>query len=76
MDLNPTLPGAIYPQQTNGAGCAGTAMHHAAMANRKDMMVELARLGCDWRTKADGIDGATASFVFCGQHGKSNFLQV
>ena len=51
-------------------------MHHAAMANKKDMMFALARLGCDWRSRADGIDGATASFVLCGQHGKTTRQQV
>lgn len=51
-------------------------MHHAAMANKKDMMYALARLGCDWRARADGIDGATASFVLCGQHGKTTRQQV
>ena len=51
-------------------------MHHAAMANKKDMMFELARLGCDWRARADGIDGATAAFVLCGQHGKTTRQQV
>jgi hypothetical protein len=51
-------------------------MHHAAMANKKDMMFALARLGCDWRARADGIDGATASFVLCGQHGKTTRQQV
>ena len=56
--------------------CAGTAMHHAAMANKKEMMFALARLGCDWRARADGIDGATASFVLCGQHGKTTRQQV
>jgi hypothetical protein len=50
-------------------------MHHAAMANKKDMMFALARLGCDWRARADGIDGATASFVLCGQHGKTGRQQ-
>lgn len=54
----------------------GTAMHHAAMANKKEMMFALARLGCDWRARADGIDGATASFVLCGQHGKTTRQQV
>jgi hypothetical protein len=53
----------------------GTAMHHAAMANKKDMMFSLARLGCDWRARADGIDGASASFVLCGQHGKTTRQQ-
>lgn len=43
-------------------------MHHAAMANKKEMMFTLARLGCDWRARAEGIDGATAAFVLCGQH--------
>lgn len=47
---------------------AGTPMHHAAMANKKEMMFTLARLGCDWRARAEGIDGATAAFVLCGQH--------
>jgi len=51
-------------------------MHHAAMANKKEMMFTLARLGCDWRARADGIDGATAAFVLCGQHGKSTRQQV
>ena len=51
-------------------------MHHAAMANKKEMMFALARLGCDWRARADGIDGATASFVLCGQHGKTTRQQV
>lgn len=55
---------------------AGTAMHHAAMANKKEMMFALARLGCDWRARADGIEGATASFVLCGQHGKTTRQQV
>ena len=55
---------------------AGTPMHHAAMANKKEMMFMLARLGCDWRSKADGINGATAAFVFCGQHGKPARQQV
>lgn len=50
-------------------------MHHAAMANKKDMMFALARLGCDWRARADGIDGATATFVLCGQHGKTSRQQ-
>lgn len=53
----------------------GTAMHHAAMANKKEMMFALARMGCDWRAKADGIEGATASFVLCGQHGKTTRQQ-
>lgn len=51
-------------------------MHHAAMANKKEMMFMLARLGCDWRSKADGINGATAAYVFCGQHGKPARQQV
>ena len=51
-------------------------MHHAAMANKKDLMFALARLGCDWRARADAIDGATASFVLCGQHGKTTRQQV
>jgi hypothetical protein len=51
-------------------------MHHAAMANKREMMLTLARLGCDYRAKADGIDGATAAFVLCGQHGKSSQQQV
>ena len=51
-------------------------MHHAAMANKKEMMFTLARLGCDWRARADGIDGATAAFVLCGQHGKTTRQQV
>jgi hypothetical protein len=51
-------------------------MHHAAMANKKDMMFALARLGCDWRARADGIDGASATFVLCGQHGKTTRQQV
>lgn len=51
-------------------------MHHAAMANKQDMMFALARLGCDWRARADGIDGATASFVLCGQHGKTTRQQA
>ena len=55
---------------------AGTAMHHAAMANKKEMMFALARLGCDWRARAEGIDGASASFVLCGQHGKTTRQQV
>lgn len=36
----------------------------------------LARLGCDWRARAEGIDGATAAFVLCGQHGKTTRQQV
>ncbi len=55
---------------------AGTAMHHAAMANKREMMLTLARLGCDYRAKADGIEGATATFVLCGQHGKTTQQQV
>ncbi len=51
-------------------------MHHAAMANKKEMMFALARLGCDWRARAEGIDGATAAFVLCGQHGKTTRQQV
>lgn len=51
-------------------------MHHAAMANKREMMLTLARLGCDYRARADGIDGATAAFVLCGQHGKSSQQQV
>lgn len=51
-------------------------MHHAAMANKKEMMFTLARLGCDWRARAEGIDGATAAFVLCGQHGKTTRQQV
>ena len=51
-------------------------MHHAAMANKKEMMFTLASLGCDWRARADGIDGATAAFVLCGQHGKTTRQQV
>lgn len=54
----------------------GTPMHHAAMANKKEVMFALARLGTDWRVKAEGIEGATASFVLCGQHGKSARQQV
>lgn len=57
-------------------GVGGTPMHHAAMANKKEMMFMLARLGTDWRAKAEGIDGATAAFVLCGQHGKSTRQQV
>ncbi|KAK9843794.1 hypothetical protein WJX81_006749 [Elliptochloris bilobata] len=38
-------------------------------------MFALARLGCDWRARAEGIDGATAAFVLCGQHGKSSRQQ-
>lgn len=59
-----------------GVWCAGTPMHHAAMANKKEMMFLLARLGCDWRARAEGIDGATAAFVLCGQHGKTTRQQV
>ena len=55
---------------------AGTAMHHAAMANKKEMMFSLARLGCDWRARAEGIDGATAAFVLCGQHTRTTRQQV
>lgn len=51
-------------------------MHHAAMANKREMMLTLARLGCDYRAKAEGIDGATAAFVLCGQHGKTSQQQV
>lgn len=51
-------------------------MHHAAMANKREMMLTLARLGCDHRARADGIDGATATFVLCGQHGKTSQQQV
>ena len=51
-------------------------MHHAAMANKRDMMLRLTRLGCDYRAKAEGIDGATAAFVLCGQHGKTTQQQV
>lgn len=51
-------------------------MHHAAMANKKDMMFTLARLGCDWRAKADGIEGATAAYVLCGQHHKTTRQQA
>jgi hypothetical protein len=58
------------------SSAAGTAMHHAAMANKREMMLTLARLGCDYRARADGIDGATAAFVLCGQHGKSSQQQV
>lgn len=50
-------------------------MHHAAMANKREMMMTVARLGCDYRARADGIDGATATFVLCGQHGKSSQQQ-
>ena len=55
---------------------AGTPMHHAAMANKKEMMFTLARLGCDWRARAEGIDGATAAFVLCGQHTRTTRQQV
>ena len=51
-------------------------MHHAAMANKKEMMFTLARLGCDWRSRAEGIDGATAAFVLCGQHTRTTRQQV
>lgn len=51
-------------------------MHHAAMANKREMMVSLARLGCDPRAQAAGIDGATAAFVLCAQHGKNTQQQV
>ena len=51
-------------------------MHHAAMANKKEMMFILARLGCDWRARAEGIDGATAAFVLCGQHTRTTRQQV
>ena len=37
--------------------------------------LQCARLGCDWFARADGIDGATASFVLCGQHGKTTRQQ-
>ena len=61
----------------NAAGhAAGTPMHHAAMANKKEMMFTLARLGCDWRARAEGIDGATAAFVLCGQHTRTTRQQV
>ena len=46
------------------------------MANKKDMMFTLARLGCDWRARAEGIDGATAAFVLCGQHTRTTRQQV
>jgi hypothetical protein len=46
------------------------------MAGKKEMMFALARLGCDWRARAEGIDGATAAFVLCGQHGKTTRQQV
>jgi len=55
---------------------SGTPMHHAAMANKKEMMFTLARLGCDWRARAEGIDGATAAFVLCGQHTRTTRQQV
>lgn len=51
-------------------------MHHAAMADGKEAMYLLAHLGCDWRTRAEGVDGATAAFVLCGQHGKTTRQQV
>ncbi|KAL0049995.1 hypothetical protein WJX82_002341 [Trebouxia sp. C0006] len=54
----------------------GTPMHHAAMANKKEMMFTLARLGCDWRARAEGIDGATAAFVLCGQHTRTTRQQL
>lgn len=59
-----------------GSWHAGTPMHHAAMANKKEMMFTLARLGCDWRARAEGIDGATAAFVLCGQHTRTTRQQV
>ncbi|RMZ57809.1 hypothetical protein APUTEX25_000571, partial [Auxenochlorella protothecoides] len=57
-------------------GVGGTALHHAAMAGHKDMMFALARLGCDWRARAEGIDGATASHVLCGAHGRPSRQQL
>ena len=51
-------------------------MHHAAMADGKEAMYLLARLGCDWRTRAEGVDGATAAFVLCGQHGRTTRQQA
>ena len=42
-------------------------MHHAAMANKKEMMFTLARLGCDWRSRAEGIDGTTMFLTVSSQ---------
>ncbi len=47
-------------------------MHHAAMSNHRELMVSLARMGCDPATRADGIQGATAAFVLCSQHAKTS----
>ena len=75
-----TKPGSMSATSDitwNTAGClSGTPMHHAAMANKKEMMFTLARLGCDWRARAEGIDGATAAFVLCGQHTRTTRQQV
>jgi hypothetical protein len=51
-------------------------MHHAAMAKNMDTMVLLARLGCDWKARAEGVYDATAAFVFCSQHGNSSCERV
>lgn len=56
----------------NALHCAGTAMHHAAMSNHRELMVALARMGCDPLARADGIQGATAAFVLCSQHAKTS----
>ncbi|KAK9806010.1 hypothetical protein WJX73_004689 [Symbiochloris irregularis] len=53
----------------------GTPMHHAAMADGKEAMFLLARLGCDWRTCAEGVRDATAAFVLYAQHSKTNQQQ-
>ena len=47
-------------------------MHHAAMSNHRELMVTLARMGCDPGARADGIQGATAAFVLCSQHAKTS----
>ncbi len=47
-------------------------MHHAAMSNHRELMVSLARMGCDPTARADGIQGATAAFVLCSQHAKTS----
>ena len=47
-------------------------MHHAAMSNHRELMVSLARMGCDPTARAEGIQGATAAFVLCSQHAKTS----
>jgi len=69
------LPGGQASQAAAPRGRPARDAGARPGAGKKETMFALARLGCDWRARAEGIDGATAAFVLCGQHGKSGNQQ-